>query len=151
LNWSWRFRYNGRRLRRRRTRRRHRLRLRRCNRLLLFPNDCFQHISGLGYVGEINLRLDPVRLGTAGARGFRRRGTFPRCAEVRSNFFSFVVFQGTGMRLFLGDPNFRQHVENGFAFDFQLPGQIVNSNLAHPPLCSSNMFPLSFHFNLTDR
>jgi hypothetical protein len=40
------------------------------------------------------------------------------------------------MGLLLGDANFRQDIENSFTFDFQLPGQIVDSNLTHPPfLC----------------
>jgi hypothetical protein len=41
---------------------------------------------------------------------------------MRSNFIGFVVFQRTGMCLLLSDANFRQHIENGFAFYFQLPG-----------------------------
>jgi hypothetical protein len=41
---------------------------------------------------------------------------------VRTDFFRFVLFERTGMRLLLGDPDFGQHIENGFAFDFQLPG-----------------------------
>jgi hypothetical protein len=43
------------------------------------------------------------------------------------------------MRFLLGDADFRQRIENRFAFYFQLSGQIVNSNLAHPPLCSSEL------------
>ena len=53
------------------------------------------------------------------------------------------------MRLLLGDANFRKNVENRFAFNFQLPGQIVDSNLTHPPLISSATVPLSPHINLT--
>jgi hypothetical protein len=53
------------------------------------------------------------------------------------------------MRLLLGDAYFRKYVENSFAFDFQLPGQIVNSNLAHPLFLSSGLSPLSLHINLT--
>jgi len=33
----------------------------------------------------------------------------------------------------LGDADYWKHIEYGFAFNFQLPGQIVDSNLAHPP------------------
>jgi len=46
----------------------------------------------------------------------------PRAFEVCTNFFGFVLFERTGMRLLLGDADFSQHVENGFTFDFQLPG-----------------------------
>ncbi len=53
------------------------------------------------------------------------------------------------MRFLLGHANQRQYIENRFAFDFQLPSQIVDSNLAHPPFVSSDMSPLSLHINLT--
>jgi hypothetical protein len=53
-------------------------------------------------------------------------------AQVGSHLFCFVFFHGTGVRLLLSDAYFGKCVENRFAFDFQLPGQIVNSNLAHP-------------------
>ena len=66
-----------------------------------------------------------------------------------ANFFGFVLFQGTGMRFLLGDADFGQYIENGFALDFQLSGQIVDSNLTHSPLSSSNSVPLSLHCNLT--
>jgi hypothetical protein len=54
-------------------------------------------------------------------------------AELGAHLFGFKVFKRAGMRLLFGDTYFRQHVKNGFALDFQFPGQIVNSNLAHPP------------------
>jgi hypothetical protein len=44
------------------------------------------------------------------------------------------------MRLFLSHPDLRQHVENGFALDFQLSGEIVDSNLAHPAFLRSPRF-----------
>jgi hypothetical protein len=43
------------------------------------------------------------------------------------------------MGFLLGDTDFRQRIEDGFAFYFQLSGQIVDSNLAHPPLSSSEL------------
>jgi hypothetical protein len=52
------------------------------------------------------------------------------------------------MSLLLSDSNLRKHVENRFTFNFQLPCQIVNSNLAHPPSLASAV-PLSLHINLT--
>src|ERR1700730_398621 len=39
------------------------------------------------------------------------------------------------MALLLRDSNRWKYVEDRFAFDFQLPGQIVDSNLGHPPFC----------------
>ena len=90
-------------------------------------------------MGEVNLGLDAIGLRATLARRFCRTRALSGGAEVRSNFIGFVVFQRTGMRLLLGDANFHQHIENGFAFYFQLPGQIVNSNLTHPPLFSSGL------------
>ena len=101
-------------------------------------------------MGKVNFGLDAICFGATLARRFRRSRTLSGGAEARANFIGFVVFQRTGMRFFLSDAYFRQHIENGFAFYFQLPGQIVNSNLTHPPLFSSRSIPLSLHINLTD-
>jgi len=48
------------------------------------------------------------------------------------HFFRFVILEGTGMGLLLRHPDGGQHVEDGFTFHFQLSGEIVDSNLAHP-------------------
>jgi hypothetical protein len=83
-------------------------------------------------VRQINLRFDlffaacsPGSLGSGRLR-------FAGGAEVDPYFFCFVFLQRTGVGLFLSHPDHWQHVEDGFAFDFQLPGEIVDSNLAHP-------------------
>jgi len=44
----------------------------------------------------------------------------------------FVVFQRTGVRFLLRDTHRDQNVKNFLALDFQLTGQIVDSNLTHP-------------------
>src|SRR5450755_2279774 len=44
----------------------------------------------------------------------------------------FVVFQRTGVRFLLRDTHRGQRVKNFLALDFQLTGQIVDSNLTHP-------------------
>ena len=49
----------------------------------------------------------------------------------------FVFFQRTRVRLLLGNAHRGQHVKNLFALDFQLTGQIIDSNL----------HPLSFSFS----
>jgi len=139
LGLNWRRRY--------RTGRRRRLH-RGCG-LLLLSDDGFQYISGFRDVRKINLCLDALGLGTARTSGLCTR-TLTGSPEMRSDLFGFVLFQRTGMRLLLGDPDFGEHIENGFAFYFQLPGQIVDSNLTHSPLCSSNSVPLSLHCNLTE-
>jgi len=53
------------------------------------------------------------------------------------NQIRFVFFQRTRVRLLLGNAYRGQHVKNLFALDFQLTGQIIDSNL----------HPLSFSFS----
>ena len=43
------------------------------------------------------------------------------------------------MSLLLGDSDFRKYIENSFTLNFQLPCQIVDSNLAHPLFLSSTL------------
>jgi hypothetical protein len=104
---------------------------RRRNRFLLLSNGS-QHISGTGDVGQINLGLDFFFAAqwTRRLRAGRRR--FGRAAQVDPHFFRFVILDRTGMGLLLRHPDGCQRVENGFALHFQLSGEIVNSNLAHP-------------------
>ena len=85
---------------------------------------------------KIDLGPDFVRIGTAGPCGLARGLSFAGGAEVGPYLFRFVVFNGTGMSLLLSDSNFLKYVENSFTLNFQLPGQVVDSNL-HPPFLSS--------------
>jgi hypothetical protein len=41
---------------------------------------------------------------------------------MSADFLRLVIFERAGMGLLLGHADFNQHVENGFAFYFQLPG-----------------------------
>jgi len=87
---------------------------------------------------QINLSPDLVCPGVPSASEWLGgRMTLAGTVEVDPNFFRFVLFERAGMGFLLGDANFGQHIENRFALDFEFPGQIVNSNLTHPPLCSS--------------
>ena len=134
--------------RRSRLRRNSRCGRRSSGRLLI--KDGLQHVPGLGNVRQVNLGLDFVGAGMRSTTGLSRAVPVPRAFEVYANFFRFMLFERAGMRLLLGDADFCQDIENGLAFDFQFPGQIVNSNLTHPPLCSSELVPLSLHINLTE-
>jgi hypothetical protein len=103
--------------------------------------DCFQYISRPRDVRQINLGLD-FFFAARGARSFARRGRrFGRAADVGAHLFCFVLLERTGMRLFLSHSDERQHVENGFALDFQLSGEIVDSNLAHPTFLVTPSLP----------
>lgn len=95
--------------------------------------DGIQNIARPGNIGEVDLSLDLVR--AAGARRLRGSLRFSGgLAKVGAHFLRFVLFNRTGMRLLLGDPDQFKNIEKSFAFDFQFPRQIVDSNLAHPPL-----------------
>jgi len=98
---------------------------------LFLLRDGLEHVSRPGDVREIDLGLDFFFAAqrTRGSGGWRRLG---RAAEVRPHLFRFMLLERTGMRFLLGHSHERQHVENGLALDFQLSGEIVDSNLAHP-------------------
>jgi hypothetical protein len=49
------------------------------------------------------------------------------------HLFRLVFLERAGMGFLLGDSYFRQYIENGLALDFELSGQIVDSNLTHQP------------------
>jgi hypothetical protein len=87
-------------------------------------------------VGKVNLGLEAFTFRLGSARGLSSL-SIARSLKVDTDLLRLVLFQGAGMGFFLGDADFRQRIENGFAFDLQLSGQIVDSNLAHPPLSSS--------------
>src|SRR6202162_3938104 len=84
-------------------------------------------------MGEVNLGLDFIAVRTSRPGGPARTLCRTGCAEAGTHLIRFMVFERTGMALLLGDSDFRKHIENGLALDFQLSCQIVDSNLAHPP------------------
>jgi hypothetical protein len=86
---------------------------------------------------EVDLGLDLVSLGARWARRLGCGLRISRSLKMRTNPYRFILFDGTRMGLLLGDSHHRQHVENGLAFNFQFPCQIVDSNLTHPPSVSS--------------
>jgi hypothetical protein len=55
--------------------------------------------------------------------------------EILPYLFGFIDFNGAGVGLLLRYADLDKHVEDLFAFYFQLASQIVNSNL-HPPFIS---------------
>ena len=98
---------------------------------LFFGQDGLHHVAGLGNVGEIDL-------GRNGLGSTRRAGAgmapLATVLKVRANFVSLMVFDRTRVSLALTQTEFPEHVKNLTALDFHLTREIVNSNLAHPPL-----------------
>jgi hypothetical protein len=101
-------------------------------------------------VRQIDLGLDFFFAANRARGPGRRRLRFGRAAEVHSHFFRFMLFERTGMGLLLSHPDQRQRVENGFAFNFQLPGEIVDSNLAHPAFLVPRVVCSDLHRSLTE-
>lgn len=101
---------------------------------LLLTNGA-QNVPWLRDMREIDLRLELVRLGgVAASRSLRLR--IGAGSHKSAHLFRFKIFERTGVSLLFSDSDLRQHIENSFTFYFQLPSQIVDSNLAHPSLCS---------------
>ncbi len=90
-------------------------------------------------MGKVNLSFDFVAFDAAGTGTPRGSMRFTAGPKMRPYLLRFVLFKRAGMRLLLGHSHFREHIENRFAFDFQLPCQVVNSNLTHPPFISSEL------------
>jgi hypothetical protein len=105
--------------------------------------DCSQYIAGTRNVRQINLGLDFLFAARRMGRFRRLRGRLPRTAQVRPHFFGFVFFERAGVSLLLGDSDYREHIQNGFALDFQFSCEIVDSNLTHPPFRVLRVVPRS--------
>lgn len=134
-------------LRRRRGRRRRSFDSRRSRRLLRQPaaprlffvffllgQDGLEGIARLGNMRQIDLGRDGLRVGAA---RLRPGCTSPRpttVLKVGAHLGRFVFIKRTGVGFPRAQTQFRQHVENLAALDLQLACQIVDSNLAHPPL-----------------
>ena len=100
---------------------------------LLFGQDCLHHIAWFGDVRQVNFWSDGLLATRRRAAGMRAR-----CArvplKVRANLLGFPGFKRTGVGLASADADFGKNVENSAGLDFQLLREIVDSNLAHPPL-----------------
>jgi hypothetical protein len=90
-----------------------------------------EHVAGFGNVGEIDLGSDRLR-------SARRRIAWPGgpCLplEVRANPVGLLRLKRAGVRFPSGHADFRKNIENRARLDFQLFREIVDTNLAHPPL-----------------
>jgi hypothetical protein len=75
--------------------------------------------------------VEGVLLWLSGLRGCRA------CAalEVLAHLLGFIGFDGAGVRLFLGDADRLECIENRVAFLFEFSCKIVDSNFAHLSLC----------------
>jgi hypothetical protein len=88
---------------------------------------------------QVDLGPDLVAFGAAGTRSPAGATSFALRLEVGTHFDRFMFLDRTGMSFLLGHAHDGEYIENRFAFDFQFPGQVIDSNLAHPPSISSGL------------
>src|ERR1035438_6157069 len=99
---------------------------------LLHGQNGLHHVAGLGDMREV----DSWRYALRSARGrssrvtARARSTLNVCTDL----LCLVRLQRTGVSLAGAQTEFRQNVKNLPALDFHLAREIVDTNLAHPPL-----------------
>ncbi len=98
--------------------------------LLFLCQNGLQCIAGLGNMGQVDLRLNPLLR----ARRCARAAGSTAALKMPAYLLGLVIFNRTGVRFALTQAEFSQYVKNLLALDFHLPCEIVNSNLAHPPL-----------------
>jgi len=119
---------------------------------LFLGQNGLHHVSRLGDVGKINLRSKC--LGSARRRAATRVTCMRPALEVLANLIRFVLFDRTRVGFALAHPELPEHIEDLSTFDFQLAREIVNSNLAHPPLfrmcCPSPLVAHSYLLALAD-
>ena len=99
---------------------------------LLLGQYGLQHISGFGDMGEIDLGCN--RLRGAGRRCARMARSPRSTLKMRADFFGLMLLNGAGVGFALAQAELSQYVKNLTALDFHLACEIVDSNLAHPPL-----------------
>ncbi len=99
----------------------------------LLLRDGPQHISRTRDMREVDLGLDLFFAVSGTRRRLRRtRRRVETAPEMAPHQVRFMVLKGTGVRFLLRDAHRGQYVKNFLALDFQLTGQIVDSNLTHP-------------------
>ena len=103
----------------------------RCFLFLFLGENGLQRIAGLGDVGQVDLRLYPLWRALR-APGASRRTASP--LEMRAHLLGLVFLNRTGVGFALTQAELSQNVKNLLALDFHLAREIVDSNLAHPPL-----------------
>ena len=102
---------------------------------LLLGQNGLHHIAGLGDVRKIDFGNDGL-LGVACGRGAAMLSRPRFLRKMRANLFRLVQLQRAGVGLARRHAQLRKNVENRTRLYFQLFREIVDTNLAHPPLFS---------------
>jgi len=88
-------------------------------------------------VGKIDLCFYPLGFSATDAGRLCGGVTLASSTEMDADLLSLVLLERAGVRFLLGNADFLQNIEDRLTLDFQFSGQVVNSNLTHPPLVSS--------------
>jgi len=91
--------------------------------------DGFDGVAGLGNIGKAEGWLVLCGRGFGDATGAGSLG------QQSAHFYSFIFFDGAGVRLLLGHADSGQSVKDFLALDLKFPCQIVDANFAHSVLC----------------
>jgi hypothetical protein len=76
--------------------------------------------------------LRRLRLGNGDRRvGFAAHGSARATLHPLADYFSYWLINGAGVRLFLGDTELGQHVDDGVRGDLKLPCELIDSNFTH--------------------
>lgn len=103
---------------------------------LLLGENGLHHIAGLGDVREIDFGNHTWRAVAGGPScAMRCRSRFLR--KMRTNLIRLVAFERTGVRFARRNTELLKNFENRARLYFQLFREIVDTNLAHPPLFNS--------------
>jgi hypothetical protein len=98
---------------------------------LLLRQNGLHHVAGLINVRQINLGLKAL----GRPRGSASLARACASAEMRTHLLRLVLFNRARVsELAITQAEFRQCVKNLPALDLYLAREIVDSNLAHPPL-----------------
>jgi hypothetical protein len=103
-----------------------------CFLFLLFRQDSLHHVARLGDMREIDFWSNCLGSARSGAAHLARPAR--SMLKVRADLLGFVPLDRARVCFALTQAEFREYVKNLTAFDFHLAREIVNSNLAHPPL-----------------
>jgi hypothetical protein len=76
--------------------------------------------------------LDGFGLGNGdGGVGFAPHGSASATLHPLPDYFRHRLINRAGVGFLLGDTELGQHVDDGVRGDFQLPGELIDSNFTH--------------------
>ena len=109
---------------------------------------CFSRLRGSFRRSHFGARLHCLRRGFLRRRFRRKFQARNLMAQQAAQLDRYVFIDGAGVRLLFGNAQFGQPVQDLVGLDFELPCQLVDSNLFHRK--SNRRLPLKTHLNRHD-